>query len=259
MNSSEPDLKSSRVAESKSNYSWLRLVLGITLLPALLFAIVNLSVGLAVDGNGNIKQIQGFLLSSSSFIVAALLYLLITGKIKETLSFLKLKSFHWIHVVVGLGAAAATYSLAILVGMITALLVTQSGGGEEAMGQNSTTETINSLTQSSSIVFLGFMIALLAPIGEELFFRGAMLGSMIQDSTKKWVRVLSVVLISIVFGLFHMQTPTGTAADFTAVIVPGLVGLTSGLTVLMYNSLYPAIFTHVFYNAAVLMIIAYGG
>lgn len=234
--------------------SVLRLIFGLLLLPALLIVIIQLTVGFVVNAKGELNQILSFLLSAGSFIFAAVLYVLVTGKIKTIFSFLKLNNFKWMHILVGSLTALATYALAILAGMVASLLVTENA--EDGIGQNSTTETINGLTQSHSIVLIGLLIALLAPVGEEIFFRGAMLSSIVQDNSPKWIKVVGVILVAIIFGLFHMQEPTGTPADFIAVITPALVGLTSGIVTLIFNSLYPAIFTHMFYNGVVLLMIS---
>ena len=227
--------------------------MGLIFLPGLLFGLTYVVsyifqlLDIALDQSG------AFALSSSSFLLAALLYILAVGRIRELGSFLKLRGFRWVHIAVGLGGAVAAYMLAILVGMFVALYTSLTGDSE--LGVNTTTENIGELSQSYSPLVLGFLIAILAPFAEEIFFRGAMLSSVVQNSAKRWIRVVAVVLVSLAFALFHLQQPTGTIADLTAVLTPGIVGLVAVLLTLKFDTLYPAIFTHVFYNGVVLAVI----
>lgn len=253
---SEADSQIPEIAvETPKPYSWLRALLGVFLLPAILVLITYVVVQLLQSTGESFDPTVGFALSSSTFLISAIVYIAITGKLKDAIGFLKLRRFKWRYIAIGLAGAIATYTLAIFVGMIAVLI---SGFGDDGaeIGTNSTSETIGSLAQSHSILLLGFLIAVLAPLGEEIFFRGAMLSSIVQESSNKWLRFAAVVIISVIFGLFHMQESTGTMADVLAMVTPGLVGVTAALLTLWFNSLYPAIFAHLFYNGFVLLIIA---
>ena len=245
----------SATPEPPKPYSKLRAILGVTLLPAILMAIIWTTINIIQNTSGGIDQSLGFFLSSSTFLVAAIVYIAVTGKLRSIWDFLKLRHFKWWYIPIGLGGAVATYMLAILVGMI-AILVSGAGTDGAGVGTNSTSETIGAMARTHSIFLLGFLIAIMAPLGEEIFFRGAMLGSIVQESNSKWLKVAAVVIISVIFGLFHMQESTGTVSDVLAMITPGLVGLTAAVLTLWFNSLYPAIFTHLFYNGFVLLLIA---
>lgn len=240
--------------EAPKPYSWIRALLGIFLLPAILM-LITYSVVQVLQGTGEtFDPTVGFALSSSTFLISAIVYIAVTGKLKDILDFLKLREFKWRYIAIGFAGAIATYILAIFVGMI-AVLISGFGSEDAGIGTNSTSETIGGLAQNHSILLLGFLIAVLAPLGEEIFFRGAMLTSIVQESSSKWLKFAAVVIISVIFGLFHMQEPTGTMADVLAVVTPALVGVTAAVLTLWFNSLYPAIFTHLFYNGLVLLII----
>lgn len=240
--------------EPAKPYSLLRAGLGLVLLPVILFSITWGAIGLIQNLGDGIDQSLALGLSSSSFLLAALIYTIITGKHREVGSFLKLNSFKWGHILVGLIAALFTYLSATLIAMIVIYLSTLFVGTPE-LGENSTSQNIGTLSKTHSLFFIGFLVAILAPVGEELFFRGAMLSSLVQDSTKRWIRFFGVVIVSVIFALFHLQDPTGTVADLLAVLTPGLVGLMAAILTLKYNSLYPAIFTHLFYNGTVFLFI----
>lgn len=241
-------------AEIAKPYSWKQSLLAIIILPVLLLLLTSGAVALIQSAGSGIDRSLTFLLSSSTFLVAAFIYILITGRLKTIWSFLKLDSFKWVYIPIGLGAAVCVYIVAILVGMIS-VLITQLSGAEE-LGSNSTSEVIGELAQSHSLLFIGFVVAIFAPLAEEIFFRGALLGSLVQDSKSRWIRFAAVAVVSVIFALFHMQEATGTMADVLAVVTPGLVGLAAAILTLWFNSLYPAIFTHLFYNGAVTLIIA---
>lgn len=231
--------------------------MGVFFLPVILFGVIFLSTELIRNMGKNFDQSVSFALSSGSFLIAAVLYLLLTGKAKGMLSFLRLRHFQLRHILYGLGGAVGAYALAIIVGQLV-FYINQLSGAQAEQGQNGTTEAIGGLSQHHSILLLGFLIAFLAPLGEELFFRGAMLGSLVQESQSKWLRAGSILLVTAFFALAHFQSPTGTVSDLLAMLVPAMVGLTAAVLRLRFDSLYPAIFTHMFYNGFVLVIITAG-
>lgn len=244
----------------RKRWSLLKAALSFLLLLGLALGITTSLVLILEDTGAQLDPSLGFLFSSGSFLLAAFGYLLLTGQIKRSWSVLKLTKFKWKYVLVGFGSAIGAYMVAIIVGMIAVFisgpdLVSGGDGSGGGVGQNNTTEVIGGLAQSQSLLLLGFLIAILAPLAEEIFFRGALLGALVQESKSKWVKIASLILVSIVFAMFHYQGATGTIADALAVVTPGIVGLTAGALALGYKSLYPAIFTHIFYNAGVALII----
>lgn len=242
----------------RKKWSPLKAALSFLLLLGLALGITAALVAFLENSGAQLDPSLGFLLSAGSFLLAAFGYLLLTGQIKRSWSVLKLTEFKWKYVLIGLGAAIGAYMVAIIVGMIAVFISGPdivSGGDGGGVGQNNTTEVISGLAQSQSLLILGFLIAILAPLAEEIFFRGALLGALVQESKSKWVKIGSLLIVSVVFALFHYQGATGTVADALAVITPGIVGLAAGALALGFKSLYPAIFTHIFYNAGVALII----
>jgi len=83
------------------------------------------------------------------------------------------------------------------------------------------------------LVFLAGAV-IVAPIGEELFFRGYLLNLWIA----RWGTVGAVLASSIVFGLFH---------DY-ATLYAAPLGIILALVYLRYDSLWPGIALHALYN-----------
>lgn len=246
----EPELELS----APPRYSLIKAVAALALLPLLVWIVTRGVVELFYSLGWTISSGLGFILTSSGFILSALIFILVTGQIKKTLTVLRLKNFRWYYPLVGLGAAIFTYMVALLVGLI-AIYISKLGGAPK-MGTNTTSKTIGEISQHSSFLFPIFIVTILAPIGEEIFFRGALLGSLVQESKKTWIRVISILVVSVIFGSYHFQGVTGTLADFTAVIIPGLVGVMAAILTVRFNSLYPGIFTHLFYNGIVLLLLS---
>jgi len=244
--------------EKPRPYSWKRGLAGLLLLPVLFLMVSFVLVKIVIASKIPLDQTAGFALTSSSFLIAALVYLLITGRAKRILSSLRLQRFHFHYIPVGLGAAVLTYIVAITIGIIGNSLLANMGDAK-AQGANSTSETITTLSQSHSIFYLGFFIVVLAPICEEIFFRGAFLGSLAQDTRNNWIRVPAAIIVSVAFGFAHFQGFTGTLADVLAVVTPGLVGVTGVILTLKFKSLYPAMLNHMFYNGFVLLILTSAG
>lgn len=242
-------------AQSKARYSFLQAFQGFILLPLMLLLVIG--GGTALAKAIDLGQSAGILLSSVSFLFAALLYTVVIGKARDMLGFLKLRSFSFSHVAIGVATGLATYLLVVLVAIV-AFSINEAVGGSTEAAKNNTTQLIGEISKNQSVFFAAFLVAILAPIAEEIFFRGAMLSSLVQRSAKKWLRVLAVVLISVVFGLLHAQPSTGTLTDVMAMLTPGIVGVVAALLTLKFNSLYPAIFAHLSYNGIVLLIIVTG-
>jgi membrane protease YdiL (CAAX protease family) len=110
--------------------------------------------------------------------------------------------------------------------------------------------------QSPSVRWAVFFVAvLLAPVTEELMFRGVLLKAI--KSKKTWV---VMTITAVVFAAFHIPDLVGTGfAARAAVVLPNLlvVGLVLAWVTLRTKRLGPAIFLHSGYNllAAVLLLL----
>ena len=77
---------------------------------------------------------------------------------------------------------------------------------------------------------------LLAPIFEELIFRGLMLSKI-----KKYGKYFSILSVSLIFALFHGNLPQSIPTFFLSMILCAMT--------LRSNSIYPAIITHIIANS----------
>ncbi len=81
-------------------------------------------------------------------------------------------------------------------------------------------------------------VAILAPIAEELFFRGITM-----NYGRRFFPVWAVVIVqAISFGILHLNPVQSTYAT--------LIGLMLGLVAVEYNSVWPGIFVHIGVNAS---------
>jgi membrane protease YdiL (CAAX protease family) len=93
------------------------------------------------------------------------------------------------------------------------------------------------------IVLLVVIVVLIAPVVEEIFFRGLLLRSLERRFGPGW----SLGVSSVLFGLAHFQW----------LQLPALVmfGLVAGVLVQRYGRLGPAIFAHIAFNAVTVVVL----
>jgi membrane protease YdiL (CAAX protease family) len=87
-----------------------------------------------------------------------------------------------------------------------------------------------------------FFVALIAPIVEELFFRGALLPTLTLYLSKP----IGLILSSIFFALYHIAT--WGATGLAGLIIPFLFALLLGLLTLKFESVAPALIAHMTAN-----------
>lgn len=86
-------------------------------------------------------------------------------------------------------------------------------------------------------VFMVLCVCLLAPIGEELIFRGLTLRIM----RKAFPWQVAVIIQAVLFGIYHLNLVQGTYA--------ALLGLFMGYLAYRYNSIVPGILLHISINS----------
>lgn len=92
------------------------------------------------------------------------------------------------------------------------------------------------------IVLVVIMVVLIIPLGEEILYRGLLLGAL----TSRFGLVISCLLSAGVFAVFHFSAG-GAAQAFT-------MGLLNAAVTIATKSLLPAIFLHAGTNASVLIV-----
>lgn len=129
----------------------------------------------------------------------------------------------------------------IILGISTAFAVALALGMIESSGilpqewfevQN---DTYSDVTEASGVLQF-FSVGLMAPVLEEILFRGLILGTL-KEKMSPWV---AIILSSAAFGLAH-----GTAISF--IYATGL-GILMGWLFVKFNSVLPSIIFHMAYN-----------
>jgi membrane protease YdiL (CAAX protease family) len=89
-----------------------------------------------------------------------------------------------------------------------------------------------------------------APVVEELFFRGLLMGGLVA----RWGVPLGIVLQAVIFGLVHLG-PTDARGNLGVFLVIAPVGAVLGVLRFGYKRLGPGVFTHATYNAVIMAIV----
>lgn len=147
--------------------------------------------------------------------------------------------FAWIDLV--LGALVALVARAI-----SEVLVPTEGSLLSPFGDNGPEQT-------AALVVSIIVLVLLAPLVEELFFRGAVqraLTSLVGGGLPRGVGAgLAITLSTIAFMLLH-AIPYGAAVPFSVVLTPLLVGVGAGVLVAVTRRIGGAVTAHVLFNVA---------
>lgn len=110
---------------------------------------------------------------------------------------------------------------------------------------NETTESILSMSIYAKIL----TAVLVAPVAEEIVFRGMIFDAFKKD-TKTWAYP---IMSGLMFGLMHAQ-PGGVLEVLVPVIVTGVAGMTWARLYQKEQNLYLTMFAHMMYNGIVVLI-----
>lgn len=131
--------------------------------------------------------------------------------------------------------------------------------GSIGTGSSDTTSMLAGPEGSRLAVFLlTFLVsAIVAPIAEEIFYRGTLLRGLVEklDQSRKvflrrGLKILAVLASSALFSAVHYQG-LATATDYAVLIVTFLAGIFNSFIYLRYRSIVGAIGAHSGYNATV--------
>lgn len=203
----------------------------------LIIAVISISISflltfLYMKNDFELDMITNIFLSEAMLIVPTFFFLLFSkDKVTEVLSIRKIK---WSTVFGVVGFTMASSPLVTLVNLVSQLFV------------DNTVSTNSDQFLSLHPLLLIFFVGILAPVCEEVVFRGAIFGGY-----KKEGNVFKAVLASgILFGLLHMNI---NQASYAMVI-----GLLLGFLVEATGSIFSSILFHVLVNStnAIMMIIS---
>ncbi len=136
--------------------------------------------------------------------------------------------------------------LATLAAVMTYLLIFSITISRNRMGR-----AVHTLTQKIQPMFAGLswtqilIIAILAGVGEELFFRG-FLQTWIIGKTQIWIGIISA---SLVFGLLHY-------VNFTYFIITFILGIALGIVYHLSNDLALVILWHAIYDVLAIAVLS---
>lgn len=242
--------------EPRLPYSPPALVVGVTAPFLLLFGFLGLAfVTPFIAGLLNIDATSAVLnvpLAATAFLIMSLLLAFVSSRFQKRpmRDVLGLRNFSWRGVFWGIMSGVLVWLLATGISVAYVLLNPEvSGNG------NTTSQSIASLDVLQFLLISVLFVSLITPIVEELFFRGVMLRSLVQDSTNGFAKFFSILITAVAFGLIHFQG-WGTASDLFAMLIPAIVGFIAGLLTLKHRSIYPAIIFHAVYNAIVVSTLA---
>lgn len=203
----------------------------------LIIAVVSISISflltaLYLNTDFELEMIPNILISEAMLIVPTFFILLFSkDKVTEVLSIRKIKWSTFFGVIAFTMAASP---LVTLVNLVSQLFV-----------ENTVTENSAEFLSLHPLLLI-FFVGVLAPICEEVVFRGAIFGGM-----KKEGNVFKAVMASgLLFGLLHMNINQASYAF--------VIGILLGFLVEATGSIFSSILFHVLVNAsnAVMMIIS---
>ncbi len=110
----------------------------------------------------------------------------------------------------------------------------------------------------SALIVISFIVAVLAatviaPVVEELFFRGLLLRS-VRGSTPGRAAWIAVVISAALFASLHLVVASGPSEALVTGVGTFLVGLGTGTAAVLTGRLGPAIVTHIVFNASLLVL-----
>lgn len=146
---------------------------------------------------------------------------------------------------VPLGVIAGLFAQFIVVTLVSLPVLWLTNTDFEELGEPAR-ELGARATSPGTVVLLFLMVAVGAPIAEEIFFRGLLLRAL----EKRFGTVVAVAGSSVVFGATHFQ-----ALQFPALAAAGVV---FALLAVRTDRLGPAIVAHMAFNAATVALLVWG-
>ena len=142
-------------------------------------------------------------------------------------------------------AAIGVFAQLVLVPIVSWPFLKLTGSTTDDLAE-SARSLIDKADSPAGVILLFVIVAIGAPIAEELFFRGLLLGAI----AKRWSMTVGVVGSSLIFGASHFQP----------LLFPGLAtaGLVFALVRANTGRLGPAIVTHMAFNATTVAAVLWG-
>lgn len=171
-------------------------------------------------------------------VTIGLVKLLVKKSLKKTLSYYRVTGFKFYPLCLILG-----FLLPIIV--ITVYLVFISG-------DIVVTQFASKKEYIEMLISLIFITGIVAPIVEEITFRGILL-KYIEDKSNS---TFAIILTSVLFSFVHLFNGKLVGIDFYLLIIAGTIaGIMYGIACYMYQSIWASVLLHMFWNASSIFII----
>lgn len=144
---------------------------------------------------------------------------------------------------VGLGVVLQI-GLSLLLSPLQQILVPEGGPSQEL------TDVFMGLETPGTRIMMVAVATLMAPISEELMFRGVLLRAL-QHRSRRTI----LLVTSLVFAAFHLVGVTSTAAGVIVFVQILIVGLVLAQVTLRHDRLGPAIFIHGGFNLVAALVL----
>ena len=210
--------------------SWIIVTIGIGILVTITLLLVGFSETASINA--------AILVSYLAIIPLTILLIYADGSIELTIDSMRLNS-----------ARSSLYlliAIPVAVTLIDFILIIFYGFSYDAAFGEPSPNTDIGITWDSSLVAIGitfFSIAILAPIAEELMFRGYILESI----KKLHGDVVAVFASSILFGIAHFPDPFTIGMATIGGVIYGFVKVKTG-------SLWPSLVSHLIWNSIALSV-----
>lgn len=168
------------------------------------------------------------------------------GRAKEALLLNKPKGPH-----LAIGAAFGVLAYVIL--QVLAVIFTNLGFSLES---SQTSQSVNTAASKGplGLVMIAILVSTVVPLMEELFFRGALMNSLRNSSPiNKQRTALAILVSSGFFALAHFQGFSKFVDVFLLVWI-FCIGVLNACLAIRYKSIWPAVFSHVFYNGLTMLV-----
>ena len=148
----------------------------------------------------------------------------------------------WIDLPLGVVTAVVMYAAMIVINLLTLGFGAETGSNLEGVGADG--------ISGGYFLFLLVLAGLLAPITEELLFRGAMLRGLL-DKLGTWP---SLIVQSVIFGSMHF-TPDQGWGNLNLILSLSVLGLCLGIITKATGRLGAAVIAHAIFNSANLLLL----
>lgn len=149
---------------------------------------------------------------------------------------------------------AAFLGVLTFVGLQAGAMLIQNATGTE-LGSSQTSTQLAALSGVSGAILLVLFVGLIGPFTEEVFFRGVLVGNLINTTWK--APAISIIASALLFGALHAQgfsTPT----DFFVILWTTLMGAGFAVLFLWKKSIWLPVVAHMTYNLTTVSTILMG-